>query len=108
MFRFLIFIGGITLGFMTAIFVLPMPGRTFFNKMSKLPKNLKDIIDHGLGIAISLVKLGSGVYEDVNLRLKEAVEEAQSKIDELKSENQAEMHETENNKLLNNLKGNKK
>jgi hypothetical protein len=76
MLRFLIFVWGIALGFATAIFVLPIPGRTFFNKMSKLPVKLKDLIDNSIEIFVSLSKLGTGVYEDINLRLTEAIEEA--------------------------------
>jgi gas vesicle protein len=89
-FRFLFFILGIVGGFAAALLVLPLPGRTFFNKMSRLPNSIKNLIDDSFSLGISLIKIGFGLYEDFQSKFEEALsaakdtmKETQEKTDEI-------------------------
>lgn len=86
MFRLIFFLFGIVCGFVAAIFVLPIPGKTFFNKMSKLPNSAKDLIDDGLDLAVSLSKILLGVYQELKIRLAEALEVAHDRTESMRRE----------------------
>lgn len=53
----------------TAVLVLPIPGKTFFNRVSKLPDNLKHLIDDVLDIMDATFKLFNIVGDEVIHRL---------------------------------------
>jgi len=63
---------GILAGFIAAIFVLPIQGKTFFNKMSQLPKSIQNLIDDCINIVISLSKTTVGLVEDLKYRVVES------------------------------------
>ncbi len=86
MFRLIFFLFCIVRGFVAAIFVLPIPGKTFFNKMSKLPNSAKDLIDDGLDLAVSLSKILLGVYQELKIRLAEALEVAHDRTESMRRE----------------------
>lgn len=72
MFRFIFFLFGIIAGFITAILVLPIHGKTFFNKMSQLPKPSQDLIDECINLTVSLGKIAIGFVEDLKYRVAES------------------------------------
>lgn len=72
MFRFIFFLFGIIAGFITAILVLPVQGKTFFNKMSQLPKPTQDLIDECINLTVSLSKIAIGFVEDLKYRVAES------------------------------------
>jgi hypothetical protein len=83
MFRFFSFIFGIAAGFTLALVVLPIPGKTFFNRMSKLPPSAKDLIDHSMSLGISFFKLAFAVGKEFNHRFSDIMTDTKTKIDEL-------------------------
>lgn len=54
---FFLFFVGVLLGFMAALVVLPLPGTTFFNKMYRLPNNVKNFIDDAIEFFSSVLRL---------------------------------------------------
>lgn len=83
MFRFISFIFGIAAGFALALAVLPLPGKTFFNKMSKLPPTAKDLIDNSINLGISAFRLASTAGKEFNHRFSDVLDKTKIKIDEL-------------------------
>ncbi len=83
MVRFFLFLLGTVAGFIAAIFVLPIPGKTFFNKMSRLPNGVKTLIDDGIELGVSFWKLLIGISEDLGLRLRESLESAKVKTEKV-------------------------
>ncbi len=89
MIRFFLFIIGIISGLVAAIFVLPIPGKTFFNKMSRLPTGVKTLIDDSMDLGISFWKLVIGLSEDFGIRLRESLESAKSKTEKMREQLEA-------------------
>jgi len=83
MFRFLI---GIIFGFVAAVMILPLPGKTFFNKLSKLPKGSRAFVDDAIELGLSFVNLCQGVAEDMREKILAAAEVARNKADEVREE----------------------
>ncbi len=83
MIRFLLFILGTIAGLVTAIFVLPIPGKTFFNKMSRLPTGVKTLIDDGIELGVAFWRLLIGVSDDIGFRLRQSLESAKAKTEEV-------------------------
>ncbi len=79
-FKFLFFIFGIVSGFMLALVVIPLPGKTFFNRMSKLPTSAKDLIDHSISLGVALGRLVFTVSKEINHKLRETYNKAKSKL----------------------------
>ncbi len=84
MIRLLLFILGTIAGLVSAIFVLPIPGKTFFNKMSRLPTGVKTLIDDSIDLGISFWKLIIGLSEDFGIRLRESLETAKTKTERMR------------------------
>ncbi len=89
MIRFFLFILGIISGLVAAIFVLPIPGKTFFNKMSRLPTGVKSLIDDSMDLGISFWKLIIGLSDDLGIRLRESLEGAKNKTDQMREQLEA-------------------
>ncbi|MDD9899072.1 MAG: hypothetical protein OXU45_08765 [Candidatus Melainabacteria bacterium] len=83
MFRFFSFLFGIAAGFTLALVVLPIPGKTFFNRMSKLPPSAKDLIDHSISVGISFFRLAFVAGKEFNHRFSDIMRDTKAKIDEL-------------------------
>lgn len=96
MIRFFLFIIGIVLGFAAAIATLPLPGKTFFNRMSKLPPKARDLIDNGIDLGISFFRLAATSFREFSHRANIALEETKSKVQEIKERYQESKEETAN------------
>ncbi|MBT6844009.1 MAG: hypothetical protein HOA17_09515 [Candidatus Melainabacteria bacterium] len=83
MFRFISFILGIAAGFALALAVLPIPGKTFFNRMSKLPPSAKDLIDNSISLGISFFRVAFTAGKEFNHRFSAVMDKTKVKIDEL-------------------------
>lgn len=81
MFRFIFFLFGIFAGFIAAIFILPVQGKTFFNKMSQLPKSSQDLIDDCVNLSVSLSKIAIGFVEDLKFRVAESSKVAEKAME---------------------------
>lgn len=55
--KFILFVLGAVIGFIAALFILPLPGNTFFNKMYRLPSTVKDFIDDAIELFSSVLRL---------------------------------------------------
>lgn len=84
MLRLIFFLFGSLLGFIAAIFVLPIPGKTFFNRVARLPKGAQDLIDDSIDLSVSFVRLATVFLEDVNLKLSEFTKTARNKANEIR------------------------
>jgi hypothetical protein len=76
MLRFLSFIAGAVLGFAMAIAYLPIPGKTFYNKMSRLPEGIQNIIDDSIDIGTSFGKIFMSFTEELRFRFVESTKVA--------------------------------
>lgn len=85
MFRFIAFVFGIVAGFATALIVLPFPGKTFFNRMSKLPGGTKKLIDNSISLFSSLVQFGTVGSKEFSSRASEVINKTSAKIREINS-----------------------
>lgn len=96
MIRFFLFILGIAVGFAAAIATLPLPGKTFFNRMSKLPPKARDLIDNGIDLGISFFRLATTSFREFSHRATAALEETRIKVQEIKERYQESKEETAN------------
>lgn len=101
--RFLIFITGIISGFMFALFVFPLPGKTFFNKMSKLPNSTKNLIDDSISLATAFFRLMFTSYKEGSQRLKETAATIENKLHELKEKYHLDSPETSKTEVENDI-----
>ncbi len=85
-FRFLLFIAGIVAGFLTALVVLPLPGKTFFNRMSKLPPTAKDLIDNSIGLGVAVFRVGMSAGKEINLKCSEAYKFSKVKLEQINAQ----------------------
>lgn len=83
MFRFFSFIFGIAAGFTLALVVLPIPGKTFFNRMSKLPTTAQDLIDNSINLGISFFRVVFAAGKEINHHFNNIMDKTKVKIDEL-------------------------
>lgn len=95
-FKFLFFIFGIISGFMLALVVVPLPGKTFFNRMSKLPASAKDLIDNSIGLSVSLGRLVFTLSKELNHKLTEGYKTAKSKLNQIQDKLKQEREEAKN------------
>lgn len=93
MLRLIFFLIGIACGFAAAIIALPLPGKTFFNRMSKLPPGAQNLIDNSIDLGISFFRLVStGAREfsakanKVAISTSEKIKAAQARYHERKEE----------------------
>ena len=82
-FRVLFFIFGIISGFMLALVVMPLPGKTFFNRMSKLPTSAKDLIDNSISLGVSIGRLVFTLSKEAKHKLSEGLNIAKSKLSQI-------------------------
>ena len=94
MLRLILFIFGICLGIASAIAALPLPGKTFFNRMSKLPRGIKSLIDNAIDLAISLIQLFSTLARDCSVKTGQLAVQTKEKFGQIKRD--AEMQRLEN------------
>ncbi len=100
MIRFFLFVIGTIAGLVAAIFVLPIPGKTFFNKMSRLPTGVKSLIDDSMDLGISFWKLIIGFSDDVGIRLRESLASAKNKTDSMREQLEANRRREEQAKKI--------
>lgn len=84
-FRLITFLIGISVGLITALNILPIPGNTIFNKMSRLPNGLKSLIDDAIELWGSFFNLSFAVSKDLYLQfqnLKRKVKARLKKVEE--------------------------
>ncbi len=79
-FKFLFFIFGIISGFMLALVVVPLPGKTFFNRMSKLPTSAKDLIDNSIGLGVSLGRMVFTLSKELNHKVRDGINIGKAKF----------------------------
>lgn len=91
--RFAVFISGIIGGFLCALFIFPLPGKTFFNKMSKLPESSKNLIDDSISLGTAFFRLMFTSYKEGSQRLKETAAKIENKLHELKEKYQLDLPE---------------
>ena len=96
MIRFFLFIIGIAVGFAAAIATLPLPGKTFFNRMSKLPPKTRNLIDNGIDLGVSFFRLATTSFREFSHRATIALEETKSKVQEIKQRYQESQEEQAN------------
>jgi hypothetical protein len=84
MLRFLFFLGGIVAGFMAAIFLLPLPGKTFFNRMSRLPNGVKNLIDNGLDLGNAFLKIGLTIYKELRFGVSLGINKSKKSVNKLR------------------------
>ncbi len=100
MIRFFLFVLGTIAGLVAAIFVLPIPGKTFFNKMSRLPTGVKSLIDDSMDLGISFWKLIIGFSDDIGIRLRESLESAKNKTDHMREQLEANRKREQQAKVI--------
>lgn len=93
MIRFILFIMGIAVGFAAAIATLPLPGKTFFNRMSKLPPKARDLIDNGIDLGIAFFRLASTSFKEFAHRTNIILEETKIKVQKVKERYQESLGE---------------
>lgn len=71
---------------MAALAVLPVPGKTFFNKLSKLPKNVRALIDDSLELCESVSKVFFILTEELGRSIFKAAKTAKLKSEMLKEQ----------------------
>ena len=79
-FKILLFILALVSGFMLALVVLPLPGKTFFNRMSKLPPSAKDLIDNSIGLGVAASRLVFSLSKELKHKFTEGLHLARSKF----------------------------
>ena len=84
--RLILFLFGICLGMAAAIAALPLPGKTFFNRMSKLPKGVRSLIDNGIDLSISITQLISSVAREVAMKTGQVANLTKEKFGQIKRE----------------------
>ena len=77
LFTLFIFIGGAVMGFAAAVMILPIPGKTFFNKLSQLPLNAQSLVDDSLNLSQSFLKLCKSALEEVKFKFVESSQVAE-------------------------------
>lgn len=88
-FRLISFVVGIIAGLWLALMVLPLPGTTIFNKMSKLPANLKKLLDDSIDLFGACFNFALAIGKDLNqqfIRISANIQERIRKVDEKLSE----------------------
>jgi gas vesicle protein len=93
--RFILFLFGICLGMAAAIAALPLPGKTFFNRMSKLPRSVRSLIDNGIDLAISITQLMSSIARDLSTKTSKAAELTKEKFAQIKRDIEIQRLESE-------------
>lgn len=79
-FRFLFFVFGLAAGFAAAIMFLPLPGKTFFNRMSRLPNGIKLLIDNSIDLSLACLRLGLTVYKETNIKINQSIDHTKTSI----------------------------
>lgn len=93
--RFILFLFGICLGMAAAIAALPLPGKTFFNRMSKLPRGVRSLIDNGIDLAISIIQLMSSFAREVGMKTNQVADLTKEKFGQIKRNIEIERLEAE-------------
>lgn len=93
--RFILFLFGICLGMAAAIAALPLPGKTFFNRMSKLPKGVRSLIDNGIDLAIAVTKLLSSFAREIGMKTSQVADLTKEKFGQIKRDIEIERLESE-------------
>ena len=108
MIRFILFLFGICLGMAAAIAALPLPGKTFFNRMSKLPKGARSLIDNGIDLAISVIQLISSCARELGNKTSQMADLTKAKFAQIKRDIEIERLERESSIYRENVESSKK
>ncbi len=84
LFRLAIFAIGLTAGFLAALAVLPVPGKTYFNKMSKLPLSIRNLIDDTISLSINITKFLLSLFRESRQRAYDGAQILENKLDAYK------------------------
>lgn len=106
--RFVFFLFGICLGMAAAIAALPLPGKTFFNRMSKLPRGARSLIDNGIDLSISITQLVATCARELGTKSTEIAELTKEKFAQIKRSIEIEKLESESMKYAEKLKDSQK
>ena len=79
-FKFLLFIFALVSGFLVALAILPIPGKTFFNRMSQLPPSAKALIDNSIELGVSIGRLAFNLSRELDQRFREGFSFTRSKL----------------------------
>jgi hypothetical protein len=93
--RFILFLFGICLGMAAAIAALPLPGKTFFNRMSKLPRGVRSLIDNGIDLSIAVTQLLSSFAKEVGIKTSQVADLTKEKFGQIKRDIEIERLESE-------------
>ena len=91
--RFILFIFGISLGMAAAIAALPLPGKTFFNRMSRLPKGVRSLIDNSIDLAISVTQLISIITREIAVKANQTAGMTKEKFTRIKHDIQEQIYQ---------------
>ena len=67
-------------GFIAALVILPLPGKTFFNRMSNLPPSAKALIDNSIELGVAVGRLAFNVSRDLNQKIREGIKFTKAKF----------------------------
>ena len=106
--RFILFLFGICLGMAAAIAALPLPGKTFFNRMSKLPRGVRSLIDNGIDLAISITQLISSITRELSMKTGQMAQVTKEKFGQIKRDIEIQRLESESLKYKEKTQDSKK
>ena len=78
-----------------AIAALPLPGKTFFNRMSKLPKGVRSLIDNGIDLAITITRLVSSLAREFGMKTSQVADLTKEKFAQIKRDIEIKRLESE-------------
>lgn len=74
MLRLVLFIFGIVTGFVAALIAIPLPGKTFFNRMSKLPVGARDLVDNSIDLSLAILRVVSNSVKEIAHDIRKKLE----------------------------------
>lgn len=96
LFRLVFFVFGTVSGFVIALLVLPIPGKTLFNKMSKLPNNVKKLIDDTIDFSSAFFNLINAIGRTFYQEYLQLAKKIQTRIDAVNEKYSTEFDEDDN------------
>lgn len=94
-FRLLFFVSGIVGGFIVGLMFLPLPGKTIFNKMSRLPIGLKNLIDDSVELFGAFFNLSLAIGKDIFNQVLLIQERIEKRINKIKQKENEDLDEND-------------
>lgn len=82
-----------------AIAALPLPGKTFFNRMSKLPRAARTLIDNGIDLAIAVIQFISTIAREFGNKTSQVADLTKGKFNQIKRDIEIQRLEAESMKF---------